>query len=410
MFTRSVLAHLFTYAGTLAASSGWAITLGDRNVDIEAGVAARGYLEASPVDQAQESLAGRLKVAYYDSSDDGVHHFEFVGEAQWDLRDDERRRADIQDLAWLYVADDWELRTGIRKVFWGVTEAQNLVDIINQSDFARFPDGEDKLGQPMINLSLTQLPGILDVFVLFGHRERLFPGEDGRFGGGEVISPHSQYESGDEEHRVDAAIRWQHYWRSLNIAVSHFSGTARAPELGGRDDQDRLIAFYPVIDQSGLELQAILGNWNWKAEWVTVSGYASRYSAGTAGFEYTQVGILGSAMDLGWVVEGSFDDRKEASPSANERDILLANRLTVNDIAGSSLLAGATIDTQTGETLAVLQAERRLGDDMKLLLDAVLVLGSRSPSTAENASGNTEYKLAEVSDDSFVQLEWVFYF
>jgi len=33
------------------------------------------------------------------------------------------------------VADDWELTTGVSKVYWGVMEAVHLVDIINQTDF-----------------------------------------------------------------------------------------------------------------------------------------------------------------------------------------------------------------------------------------------------------------------------------
>lgn len=36
-------------------------------------------------------------------------------------------------MTWLVVEQDWELRLGVRKVFWGVTEGSHLVDIINQT-------------------------------------------------------------------------------------------------------------------------------------------------------------------------------------------------------------------------------------------------------------------------------------
>ncbi len=75
-----------------------------------------------------------------------------------------------------------ETRVGVRRVFWGVTEFQHLVDIINQSDSVEDIDNEDKLGQPMINLSLVKDWGIVDFFVLPYFRERTFAGAEGRPG------------------------------------------------------------------------------------------------------------------------------------------------------------------------------------------------------------------------------------
>ena len=46
------------------------------------------------------------------------------------------------------------MRLGLRKVYWGVTESQHLVDVINQTEGVENLDGEDKLGQPMLNLAL----------------------------------------------------------------------------------------------------------------------------------------------------------------------------------------------------------------------------------------------------------------
>jgi hypothetical protein len=85
-----------------------------------------------------------------------------------DQRDNARTHADIRELNWVHLNDDWELRTGISSVFWGVTEFQNLVDVINQKDAVEGLDKEHKLGQPMINLSLVKDWGIVDVYVLPG--------------------------------------------------------------------------------------------------------------------------------------------------------------------------------------------------------------------------------------------------
>ena len=82
------------------------------------------------------------------------------------------------------------------------------------------------------------------------------------------------------------------------------------PETGPAG-QGVLRPFYPVIDQTGLDAQAIVGDWAWKLEAVSSSGYEGRYSAYNAGFERSLVGVLGGRGDLGLVVEYMFDDRDE---------------------------------------------------------------------------------------------------
>ncbi len=42
--------------------------------------------------------------------------------ARLDSADSERTHFDVRELNYLWVADSWELRVGIEKVFWGVTE------------------------------------------------------------------------------------------------------------------------------------------------------------------------------------------------------------------------------------------------------------------------------------------------
>ncbi len=83
--------------------------------------------------------------------------FTFIPFARLDSADTERTHFDIRELNYLWLTDNWELRFGIRKVFWGVTETQHLVDIINQTDLVEHIDGEDKLGQPMIQLSVPSV-------------------------------------------------------------------------------------------------------------------------------------------------------------------------------------------------------------------------------------------------------------
>lgn len=76
----------------------------------------------------------------------------FIPYFRWDEADSERSLIDLREAYWALEADSFELLVGANTVFWGVTETVHLVDIINQTDGAADIDGEDKLGQPMVNL------------------------------------------------------------------------------------------------------------------------------------------------------------------------------------------------------------------------------------------------------------------
>ena len=127
-----------------------------------------------------------LEPELYWGFNDGSDAVVFTPFYRLDQQDAERSHGDIRELSWIHVGDDWELRTGLRKVFWGVTEFNHLIDVINQTDGVEDSDGEEKLGQPMVNLSLVRDWGILDLFVLPGFRERTFAGTDGRLRSGLV--------------------------------------------------------------------------------------------------------------------------------------------------------------------------------------------------------------------------------
>ena len=72
------------------------------------------------------------------------------------------------------MEDSWEVKTGISKIFLGVTETVHLVD----------------------------------VFILPKHRPRIFKGEDGRPRSPFVIEDGDvMYESKDKANRIDSAIR-----------------------------------------------------------------------------------------------------------------------------------------------------------------------------------------------------------
>lgn len=280
--------------------------------------------------------------------------FHFKPKLRKDTEDPERNLVDVQELYLLEILEDREIKYGISKEFWGVTETSHRVDIINQTDTSESFDGEDKLGQPMAKISFERDWGLLDIYALIGFRERTFVGQNGRLRLPIVTdTDNPSYASSAKAARIDFAMRWANYFDNLEIAVSHFSGTSREPRfLPSPKKLNQIAPHYEVIDQSGIEMQYFLGSLALKGEIISRSGQGDRFSAATYGFEYTQVGIMDSRLDLGWVVEANHDDRLKSSPA------VLGTRLTMNDISDTQILSGFIYDERSEEIGFLLEIGR----------------------------------------------------
>ena len=297
--------------------------------------------------------------------------------ARLDFSDERRRRFDLREFNWLHAAPNWDLLVGVGKVFWGVTESRQLVDIINQQDRVEDLDGRDKLGQPMVRLAFAQDWGTLTLFALPYFRERTFRGEKGRLRAPLVVdTDNPQFESSLEEWHPDVAARWIHALGDWDVAVGYFRGTSRAPRFTldiGDDGRPRhLIPIYDQIDQASLELQWTVEAWLWKLEAISRWGHGEHFSAAVAGFEYSFFGLFGTALDLGIVAEYLYDGRGDEAPrTLFENDVFVGGRLAFNDVGGTSILAGAIVDDQTGATFITVEASRRLGDRWTIELESL---------------------------------------
>ncbi len=329
----------------------------------------------SAIHPGQEDHSASLvaQPEYYHEWEDGSS-FIFVPFYRLDSADEERTHFDLREFSYLWLAEDFELRLGVRKVFWGVTEVVHLVDIINQTDLVENVDTEDKLGQPMVNFSMTRDWGTLDLFMLPFFRERTFAGPNGRLRGALVVdTDRAVYQSAAEEWHTDWAFRYSKFIGDWDVGVSHFFGTSRDPTLTpGTDDNGNpvLIPLYEQINQTGLDVSYVFGEWLWKLEALYRSGQGSEdYFAAAGGFEYTFTRVFATAMDLGVVMEGLFDDRGDTATTAFENDIAMALRLTVNDAQSSEALFGLVQDVKSSARSVFLEASRRFGDHWKLSVE-----------------------------------------
>lgn len=292
----------------------------------------------------------------------------FVPFLHLDQRDPERSHFDIRELMWLKAEENWELRVGIGKLFWGVTESQHLVDIINQTDWVEDPKGEDKLGQPMVNLTW----GTLDIFILPGFRERTFPGPKGRAGGLPIAREQTRYESGAKEKHVDWALRWSRNLAEWDLGLAHFVGTSREPRwlLGKQSTgQAVLIPYYEQISQTSLDLQLTQEAWLWKLEMISRSDQTDRFTALTSGFEYTfsEVGLIGEYL---------FDDRHNKATTLFDNDIMLGLRVVLNDVQSTELLVSSFLDIDNRSRFYNVEASRRLGKNWKFSLESRIYAGA----------------------------------
>lgn len=322
-----------------------------------------------------------------------------------DQQDDKRTHFDVRELFVQNRFGDLEISAGARKVFWGVTESVHLVDIINQTDFVENIDGEEKLGQPMVNFSYAGDAGTFDLFLMPAFRERTFPGRDGRLRTRFVVDTDNPiYESSAEEFHFDAAARYSIVLGDMDLGVSHFYGTTREPRAvpvinpGGAVT---LLPYYEIVNQTGIDAQYTTGSMLWKLEAITRSGQGDRFWSAAAGFEYTFYGVGGTAVDAGLLGEYLHDTRDALDRFLNpiQDDVFAGTRLTFNDTRDTAILAGVSVDREFGSTFLNIEASRRLTDHWILTAEvrAIFDVDPRDP-------------LSDFKRDSYIQLSLSRYF
>ncbi len=321
-----------------------------------------------------------------------------------DSQDKERSHGDLRQAEFLYYTNSFEITAGFGRVFWGATEFVHLVDIINQTDQVDALDGEEKLGQPMIHLTVPKDWGVAEAFALPWFRERTFPGTNGRFRAPLPVDTNlTQYESSSEQSHFDFAFRYSTNFANADVGLYYFKGTAREPVLLHSPDKTSnirsLYPYYEQIGQTGLDVQMTARDWLLKGEAYYRTGQSRSYAATTVGFEYTFTGIADTIMDMGLIGEYVYDDRDNGwLPTIYENDIMGGVRLAVNDMADSTILFGLIRDLDSGSTIIAMETSRRFGDSIRLNVDASFFVDM-----------DFEDPAFSMAKDDFIKLEMVYY-
>jgi len=336
---------------------------------------------------------------------------------RYDPTDSGRTHGDVREAFYLHEDDGWDVLFGVNQVFWGVTEARHLVNIVNQVDYMETQRRDVFLGQPMLNVTAFGNWGTLDLFAMPYFRERQFHEQSARFGSPISIDS-GEFESDLGKWHPDFALRYSNSYKNWDFAVSHFYGTSRDPcyrlrydeedqklpigeitfdrcrgavnpeavddiadflgidvgeTLSDLDEFFSLVPTYRIINQTGLEMVGVYDDLILKFEGATISGYqGDRIWALVGGFEYTFPNVDESGIDVGFLGEYLFDNRNyENAPfTPFNNDIYGGARVSLNNADSTNLLLGAVVDVDYGSTILSLQAEHRIAENMLLSVDA----------------------------------------
>ncbi|WP_286830717.1 MULTISPECIES: porin [Kordiimonas] len=366
--TNSVLSKTPIVAALLALSSP-AATAGEWDVSGSVGTELRTFFEKGTqprqLDTFQPSLLLEGDVRW--QSDNRQWDVVLVPYARLDGKDGQRTHADMREAYVRWTGDEWAVRAGLTKVFWGVTESRHLVDIINQSDSVEDIDDEDKLGQPMVEVSTIRDWGQLTAYVMPRFRKRTFAGADGRLRAPLLVENDMARsdEGRDDDEDVDFALRYSHYFGDWDVGLSFFRGADREPRLVFDEARGLFAPFYDDITQVGVDLQYTKEAWLWKFEGIVRDTPFQTFAATVGGVEYTFYGITDAGADLGVLVEFQYDGRSSdplvAPQTIADNDIFIGTRLALNDAEDTDFLGGIVVDVEDGSMSGLVESSRRFG-------------------------------------------------
>ena len=304
---------------------------------------------------------------------------------RYDQVDSKRTHWDLREAFWQKDFESFRLRAGVGRVFWGAVESFHVVDIINQVDQVENVDQEDRLGQPMVQLSVPRSWGTVDLFYLPYSRERTLPGINGRLRTGVLPDTGAtQWEGGLSHWYPTFAARYSHTMGGLDFGVHFFHGLSREPSFKTISFQlnflplpaARVIPFYQIITQGGVDAVYTLDQWQFKFEGFVRGGFNNflgreeTYGAMAGGVEYTFRRFFDTGIDVGVLGEFLYDTRGRRATTPFENDLFLGLRFRFNDKDDTRVLLGYIQDVRDSDKSFFVEASRRLGDRWKVDVEA----------------------------------------
>ena len=263
---------------------------------------------------------------------------------------------------------DVDILIGSTILFWGKVESYNPVDVVNSKDFSRGVMRSEKLGAPMLRLSLPAGPGELSLLAI-DFTENIYPGLASRERPALTIEKEASYSGGAKREDIANAVRWSGYFGDIDVGISWFRGTGLAPRLLPQAD-GTLKPDYSRITQAGFDIQYLWHDSALKFELVRRTGQYDRlgtarnYHAGVVGIEHNLYGVMDTSHDIVLIGEYAGDSRRGLTHSGFQNDLTVGTRWLWNDIEDTQMLALLTRDLDNGALTATVTMDRRINDQL----------------------------------------------
>ena len=347
-------------------------------------------------------------------------------------RTDSRTDSDIFDISKAFISGgtgSFRYKIGTDVVFWGVADATNPVNIINQEDLYSRVGSETRLSQPMLNLSYdTARLGTFDFYALFGFREPEYWTAPARLRFTTLVD--GRQAEFEDKRDVDFALRNSNSLSlatgSLDYAISYFSGTERQaifiPVQGAtglllahrvapattRLTLDGSLSgasipstpFFQQIEQVGVELAYATGDWVLKFEGAQRFTDHEDYFSGVIGADYSFGAVFGRGGELRVTGEYIYDGRSTAQPlTVLNDDVYASIRYDFNNARGTSLSLSALYDLETDGQIWNAEVSSRLTDQARISFSSTVI-----------RSDNPTDPLTALDADDFHELTLSFFF
>lgn len=340
----------------------------------------RVFQETSSSEVTRDDVSLAAELEYRSAEEIAGGDLRAKGFFRWDERDSHLTHGDLRELSWHGTTGHLEFVFGVDRLFWGVTEFDHLIDIVNQTDWVEDPRGGIKLGQLMAATTLHAPLGAFQLVLLPGFRKRTFPDVMGRLQTFPSTDPDkASFEARNGSEHLDWVGRWSYTGSGWDLGMYHFEGTSRSPRFlldvvapnvpySANGPPFVLIPRYDIISQDALDAQVAGGPWLWKLEAFRQRDEGRVYAGATGGFEYTLTGVGGSRADCGLVTELIRDHRPGGAAGFLQDELALGLRLSANDEPGTEAVLGWITSLHDRRQVWVADASRRIGNAWKLTL------------------------------------------
>ena len=296
----------------------------------------------------------------------------------------------VADFREAYVASrigEIDVLVGNTILFWGKVESYNPADVVNSHNYSRGLMRSEKLGAPIVRVSLPIGSGQLDLLAI-DFVKNIYPSQSLREHVGTRIGKQVSFSGGASESDIGHAARLSTYYGDVDLGLSLFRGISNAPRLVPQPN-GILQPDYSRITQLALDIQYLRGDTAFKGELIHRKGQYDRlgafknYRAGVLGLEHSLYDFASSGGDLVLLTEYAFDSRNSLSHSGFQNDLTIGVRWLKNDINDTEALALLTQDLDYKSQLLTVRMDRRINDSVTFKTSVRLPSGfHRDPNTS----------------------------